>query len=183
MKKEAKFEDIFQQQLEDLYDAENQLVDALPKLIAESSSESLAGALQLHLDETKEQVTRLEAIFDRMGEEARARKCEGMQGLLSETETSVAELKKSPVLDLVIIASARRVEHYEMAAYSTACSLAEMLGQEEVLSLLEETLAEETSADQNLAELAESILNGDEEAPGPPEAIGDEATQQTKAAR
>jgi len=182
MKKEAKFEDIFQEQIEDLHDAENQIIQALPKLITQSSSESLAGALQLHLDETKEQVTRLEAIFDRMGDHPGARKCEGMQGLLSEGEKSIAELQKSPVLDIAIIANAQRVEHYEIAAYSSACALAEMLGQEEVLALLQETLKEETTASENLTDLAESILSGDDTAPDVEGAIG-KTEQSVRSAR
>lgn len=164
MKTEGKFEGIFQQQIEDIYDAEKQLVEALPKLIAESSSEALAGALQLHLDETKEQVVRLEAIFERMGEQPGSRKCEGMQGLLAEGEKSISKLKKSPVLDVALIAAAQKVEHYEIAAYGSACAMAEMLGQEDTLLLLQETLEEERDADESLSEVAESILSGDDQA-------------------
>jgi ferritin-like metal-binding protein YciE len=162
MKTEARFEDLFRERIEDLYDAEKQIVDALPKLIAESSSATLAGALQQHLDETKEQVVRLETIFEGMGEQPGSRRCEGMQGIIGEGEQSIAKLKKSPVLDVAAIAAAQRVEHYEIAGYGIACAMAEMLGQEDTLLLLQETLEEERDADENLSEVAESILSGDD---------------------
>jgi ferritin-like metal-binding protein YciE len=162
MKNEARFEDVFQEQLADLYDAETQIVQALPKMIAQSSSEALAGALQLHLDESKEQIVRLEALFEQMGEQPGGRKSEGIEGLLREAENSLSKLKKSPVLDIVIIAAAQKVEHYEIAGYGTICAIAEMLGQQEALVALRQTLQEEKAADEALAEVAEGILTGDE---------------------
>jgi ferritin-like metal-binding protein YciE len=161
MKDELKLESIFLEMLADLYDAEKQIVEALPKLIAEADSELLSGALQLHLDETKEQVVRLETIFERMGEQPGAGRSEAMLGLLSEGEKSLGKFRKSPALDIALIASAQKVEHYEMAAYGSACALAETLGQEEALALLQETEDEERTAAENLSEVAQGILTGD----------------------
>jgi ferritin-like metal-binding protein YciE len=164
MKDDLKFESIFLEILADLYDAEKQIIEALPKLIAEADSELLAGALQLHLDETKEQVVRLETIFERMGEQPGSGRSEAMLGLISEGEKSLGKFRKSPALDIALIASAQKVEHYELAAYGSACRLAEMLGQEDALELLQDTLEEERTADENLAEVAEGILTGDDAA-------------------
>ena len=159
--KEAKFEDLFIEELEDLYDAEKQIVDALPKLIAASSSEELSNALQEHLDETRAQVGRLQKIFKNMGEEPSSRACVGMQGLLKEGEKLISEMSKSPVLDAALTGAAQKVEHYEIAAYGTARAMAEMLGQQEVVDLLQETLEEEEAADETLSEIGESLLAGE----------------------
>jgi len=160
LKQEA-FETLFQNTLEELYDAEKQITEALPKMIAACFSEDLSGALQSHLDETKEQVVRLESIFDKAGDGPHNRQSEGMRGLLSEGETAIETLERSAVRDVAIIMSARKVEHYEMAAYTSACAMAELLGQQEVFELLEDTLDEERQADESLAELAKAILSGD----------------------
>src|SRR5579872_5033072 len=138
MKKDAKFEDLFQEELEDLYDAEKQIVAALPKMIAASSSEELSAALTSHLEETKQQVTRLETIFESTSQEPGGRQCKGMQGLLAEGEKTVSELERSPVLDVAIIGAARRVEHYEIVAYNALNGLAEVLGRQDACELLQE---------------------------------------------
>lgn len=161
MKKEAKFEDLFQEQLEDLYDAEKQIVAALPKIIAASSSEQLSGALESHLQETEEQVIRLQTIFEQLALAPGGRESKAMQGLLSEGEKLVGELERSQVLDIALIGAARKVEHYEMAAYASVCGLAEMLGRQEAFELLQDTMEEETEAEATLADLAESVLTGD----------------------
>ena len=158
---EAKFETLFRDELEDLYDAEKQIVAALPKMIAASSSEELAGALQVHLDETREQVARLEKVFQAMGEEPGGTECQGMQGLLREGEKMISKMQKSPVLDAGIIAAAQKVEHYEISGYGTAHAMAEMLGQQDAADLLQETLAEEKATDETLTEIAEAILTGE----------------------
>src|SRR5579863_6459985 len=132
MKKEAKFEYLFQEELEDLYDAEQQIVAALPKVIAASSSEELSAALESHLEETREQVKRLESIFEKMSQQPGGRECKGVTGLLAEGESLIQELAKSPVLDIALAGAARKVEHYEIAAYSATYGLAEMLGRQEV---------------------------------------------------
>lgn len=161
MKQEIKFEDLFQETLADLYDAEKQIVAALPKIIAASSSEALSTALEQHLEETKEQVTRLDNIFERIAAQPDAAECKVMQAMLAEGEKLISEYGKSPALDVALVAAARKVEHYEIAGYTAASALAEVLGQQDAFDLLEETLEEETEADATLAEVAESILSGD----------------------
>jgi ferritin-like metal-binding protein YciE len=159
--KQAKFEDLFREELEDLYDAEKQIVEALPKMMKAASSEELTGAFQEHLEQTKEQVKRLEKIFESMGEQPGGRKCEGMQGLLREGERLLTGMERSEVLDAGLIGAAQKVEHYEISAYGTARAMAEMLGQLDIAELLQETLAEEEAADENLSVIAEGILDGD----------------------
>jgi ferritin-like metal-binding protein YciE len=161
MKKTARFEDLFQEGLADLYDAEKQIVAALPKMIAASSSEALSGDLAAHLGETKTHVSRLETIFEKIAADPGGGACHSMEALLGECERVIDELEKSPVLDLALIAAARKVEHYEIAGYSMATRLAEILGQQDVFDRLEETLEEEIEADEALEELAETILDGD----------------------
>src|SRR5215469_16074248 len=118
MKKAAKFEDLFQQGMQDLYDAEKQIVAALPKVIAASSSEELSAALATHLEESKDQVARFESIFEHMAEQPGARQCRPMQALLDEAERLVGEMEKSPVLDAALIDNLRKVKHYEIAGYA-----------------------------------------------------------------
>jgi ferritin-like metal-binding protein YciE len=161
MKKVVRFEDLFQEGLESLYDAEKQIVAALPKMIAASSSEELAAAFESHLDATKQQVARLETIFEKMSEQPTGRECEGMQGLLRDGEKLLTEMEKSPTLDVALTAAGRKVEHWEIAAYGSVCALAEMLGQQDALELLQESLEEESEADEALTETADAILNGD----------------------
>src|SRR5439155_15726568 len=114
-----------------------------------------------HLDETKNQVKRLDKIFESMGEEPTGHTCEGMQGLLREGEKILSKMEKSPVLDAGIIAAAQKVEHYEISGYGTARAMAEMLGQADTADLLQETLDEESAADDTLTEIAEEILTGE----------------------
>lgn len=160
--KDAKFEDLFHDQLQDLYDAEKQIVQALPKLAEAASSEELSAAFQEHLEQTKEQVKRLERIFKNMGESPGGKTCEGMQGLIKEGNRLISEINKSPVLDAALIGAAQKVEHYEISGYGTARSMAEMLGQQDAAELLDETLDEEKEADDNLTEIAETIMTGEE---------------------
>ena len=161
MKRAAKFEDLFHESLANLYDAEKQIAAATPKLIAAASSEELSGALAEHLQETRKQVARLETIFEEIAQEPGGRTCPGMQALLDEAARAIEELEKSPALDIALIAAARKVEHYEIAAYSAVCGLAEILGMQAAFGMLEETLDEETAADEGLEELSEAILSGD----------------------
>ena len=159
--KEAKFEDLFSNELNDLYDAERQILEALPKMKEASSTEELAEAFDQHLQETKEQVKRLDTIFSKMGEEPGGKQCEGMEGLLREGDKLITEMEKSPVLDAALIAAAQKVEHYEISGYGTARTLAAMLGQNEAAELLEQTLQEEKDTDEALTEIAESVMGGD----------------------
>jgi len=161
LKKDGKFETLFQEQLEDLYDAEKQLAGALPAMIAASSSPDLSGILESALEDAREQVSRLEALFEGMAEEPGARQSRVMQALLDEGQRFIDELEKSTVLDAALIATVQKVKHHEIAGYATACGLAEMLGQQEAFGLLQETLEEETQSGEELADLYEAILTGD----------------------
>jgi ferritin-like metal-binding protein YciE len=160
--KEAKFDELFKEELEDLYDAEKQIVQALPKMVEAASSEELKSAFEEHLEQTKEQVKRLERVFKAIGEKPQGKTCEGMQGLLKEGEKMISEIPKSPVLDAAIIGAAQKVEHYEISGYGTARTMAEMLGQQDAAELLEETLEEEKTTDENLTEIAEAIMTGED---------------------
>jgi len=158
--KNLKFEDLLKEELEDLYDAEKQIVAALPKMVEAASDGDLKAAFQEHLEQTREQVTRLERVFETIGEQPGSKTCEGMQGLLKEGEKMIEELEKSSVLDAALIGAAQKVEHYEISGYGTARSMAEFLGQQDAADLLEETLDEEKATDDTLTEIAESIMTG-----------------------
>jgi ferritin-like metal-binding protein YciE len=159
--KEAKFEDLLTHELNDLYDAERQIVEALPKMQQAASTEELADAFEQHLEQTKEHVSRLERIFSQMGEEPGSDECEAMKGLLRDGEKLIGEMQKSPVLDAALIGAAQKVEHYEISAYGTARTMAAMLGQVEVAEVLQETLDEEKDTDEALTEIAETIMGGE----------------------
>jgi ferritin-like metal-binding protein YciE len=159
--KTARFEDLFREELEDLYDAERQIVESLPKMIAAASTVKLAEALQNHLDESREQVRRLERVFGAVGEEPVGGQCEAMRGLLHRGERLMGELEKSPVLDAGIIGTAQKADHYQIAAYASIMTLAEILGQPVVAGLLDKSLEEEKGTDEHLTEIAELILGGD----------------------
>jgi len=160
--KEAKFDELFREELEDLYDAEKQIVQALPKMAEAASSEELSSAFQDHLEQTKEQVKRLEKIFKTLGVKPQGKTCEGMQGLIKEGQRMISEIPKSPVLDAGLIGAAQKVEHYEISGYGTVRTMAEMLGQQDAADLLEETLEEEKTTDETLTEIAESIMTGED---------------------
>ncbi|HVJ65804.1 MAG TPA: ferritin-like domain-containing protein [Bdellovibrionota bacterium] len=154
--------DLYFEQLKDLYDAEYRLVEALPKMMDAASSKELQRGLNKHLEETKGHVTRLKSIFETHGMKAERESCKAMQGLIAEGEKEISEWKASPeVKDAAIIASAQRVEHYEMAGYGTARCYAEMLGFVEDVDVLTETLEEERSADTALNDIALSSVNRD----------------------
>jgi ferritin-like metal-binding protein YciE len=143
----------------DLYDAEQQIVKALPKLIQNATSPELKEALQEHLAVTQKQVERLDEAFSALGEKREQQKCKGMAGLIAEGEDLLAEDFEDSTKDAGIIGAAQRVEHYEIAAYGTARTLAQTLGNNEIAGLLEETLDEEKEADQLLTQIAESSIN------------------------
>jgi ferritin-like metal-binding protein YciE len=152
-------QELFVDELKDVYDAEHQIIKALPKLIKATSSPKLREGLEEHLEQTKGQVNRLEQIFEGLGEAAKAKKCDGIRGILEEGEKSISEGEKGAVLDAGIIAGAQRVEHYEMAAYGSLKTWAAQLGNKEAAKLLEETLSEEKAADEKLSKIAESSVN------------------------
>jgi len=147
-------------ELRDLYSVETQITKALPKLVKASSAPELQQAFELHLEETKNHVTRLEQIFDRLNESPKGKTCEGMKGLLKEGEERVGDGGESEVLDAGIIADAQRVEHYEIAAYGSARTYAELLGEREAVRLLSETLEEEKAADAKLNQVARKVNVG-----------------------
>ena len=152
-------QDLFVDQIRDLYDAEQRIVKALPKLIDAASSPELKQAFQQHLHETEGHVTRLERIFNQMGLDAKRETCEAMKGIISEGEQMVDAKGDSMVKDAALIAAAQRVEHYEMAGYGTARTFALQLNLNEAASLLEQTLREEKAADEKLTQVAESRVN------------------------
>lgn len=150
---------LFVQELKDIYDAEKRLTKALPKMAKASESEELREAITEHLEETKQQVGRLEKIFELLEVKAQGKPCAAMKGLIEEGEEAAGQEAEEPFGDVGIIGAARRVEHYEMAGYLSLIELAKHLEQEEIQGLLEETLEEEQEADRKLAELAENMLN------------------------
>jgi ferritin-like metal-binding protein YciE len=152
-------EDLFLEQVEDLYDAEKRLVKALPKMADATTSQSLRQAIQSHLMETEGHVSRLENVFRMLGKDAKAHTCDAMKGLISEGEDVISDIDQSPLRDAGIIAAANRVEHYEIAGYGSARTFAQILGLTEAASLLEQTLQEEKKADHKLTQLAESMIN------------------------
>jgi ferritin-like metal-binding protein YciE len=155
------FEELFKEELEDIYDAERQIIQALPKMAEAASSEELVAAFQEHLEVTRQQVKRLDKVFQKIGAKPGHKTCEGMQGLIREGEKIISEIPKSTVLDAGLIAAAQKVEHYEISSYGTVRAMAEMLGQEDAAELLEETLEEEKETDENLTEIAESLMSGE----------------------
>jgi ferritin-like metal-binding protein YciE len=159
----------FIDELADLYDAEKQIIKGLPKMAKAAEHEDLKRAFEMHLEETEEQVERLERVFEVFGEPARGKKCKGMKGLLDEGE----ELIKEQAGDAALISAAQKVEHYEIAAYGSLYSWAKLLGEEDAADLLEETLEEEKAADEKLTEIAEQSINV-EEAGGRTRSTGEE---------
>lgn len=147
------------EEVRDLYNAEKQLVKALPKLAKCAASEELRDAIESHLAETEGQVTRLERVFELLEEKPRGKHCAGMAGIIEEGAEVINEQEEGPVLDANIIASAQRAEHYEIAAYGTAIAWAEALDLNDVAELLSETLEEEKAADVKLSALAEAGIN------------------------
>lgn len=150
---------LYIEELRDLYNAENQLVKALPKMAKGASHQELKQAFKDHLDQTKEHVERLEEIFKRLDEKPTGKTCKGMKGLIEEGAEMLEEDGDETVLDAALIGAAQRVEHYEIAAYGTVRTFANMLGEQEAVELLQQTLDEEGETDKLLTELAESVVN------------------------
>lgn len=148
---------LYLDELKDLLSAENQLTKALPKMAKAATSEELRKGFEEHLEQTEGHVSRLEQVFEMLGEKARAKKCLGMEGLIKEGAEIMGEDFEEEVMDAALIAAAQRVEHYEIAAYGTVCAFADLLGESEQASLLRETLEEEKEADQKLTELSKEI--------------------------
>jgi ferritin-like metal-binding protein YciE len=148
---------LFVDELRDIYDAERQLIKALPKMAKAASSEDLRTGFEEHLEQTREHAHRLERIFTALGEKPTGKRCKGMQGLVEEGSEMIEEDFEGEVKDAGLISAAQRVEHYEIAAYGTVRTYATILEEQNALELLEKTLEEEKETDQKLTELAEGI--------------------------
>ena len=146
-------------ELKDLYHAEKQLTKALPKMVKAAENDDLREAFEMHLEETEEQINRLEEVFAALGEKVRAKPCPGMAGIIQEATETLQEDAEGAVMDAAIIAAAQRAEHYEIGAYGTCIEWARLMGHRDVVSLLEQTLEEEKAADKKLTMLAESEIN------------------------
>lgn len=154
-------ENLYVDTLKDLYSAEDQIIEALPKLIEATSHEDLKASLEEHLKITRAQIERLETIFSALGKSPGSEKCKGMEGLLKEGDHALEKHQDSDVLDAAIIGAAQRVEHYEMAGYGCARTYAAMLGLDDQAAMLQTTLDEEGEADHRLTDLAEECVNVD----------------------
>jgi ferritin-like metal-binding protein YciE len=180
---------LYVEELKDLYSAETQLVKALPKMAKAATSEPLQTGFTAHLEQTKGHVSRLEEIFQALGESPKGKKCKGMEGLIKEGAELIEEEPAPEELDAGLISAAQRVEHYEIAGYGCVSTYAKLLGEEEAVSLLRQTLEEEKETDEKLTELAENInlkaagsgAEGEEEEEEPQEAKN--GRKSTKAAR
>ncbi|MFL5241789.1 MAG: ferritin-like domain-containing protein [Gemmataceae bacterium] len=157
--KMTSLQDLFIDSLRDLYNAENQIIKALPKMAKAADSEELQNAFQEHLEQTKEHVERLEKVFEIMGTKARGKTCQAMEGLIEEGKELMKEDAEPEVLDAGLIAAAQKVEHYEMASYGTVRTWAQQLGQDAAAELLQQTLDEEMDTDRKLSNIAESMVN------------------------
>ena len=149
--------DVYIEQLKDLYSAETQLIKALPKMAKAATSPELAQGFEDHLEQTKGHASRLEQIFEKLEEEPTGKKCKAMEGLIKEGAETIAEKANPAAKDAMLIAAAQRVEHYEIAGYGTVKTYADLLGEDEAVKLLAETLQEEVETDEKLTEAAESI--------------------------
>jgi ferritin-like metal-binding protein YciE len=153
-----KLHELFVDGLKDIYWAEKALTKALPKMIKNASNQELITALTSHLEETQEQLTRLEEVFASVDEKAVAKKCPAMEGLIKETEEVMSESDEGVMRDAGIIAAGQKVEHYEIATYGTLRAFAEILGHTEAAGMLQETLDEEKAADDKLTEVTASVV-------------------------
>jgi ferritin-like metal-binding protein YciE len=157
---ETLLKELFIDELKDIYWAEKHLTKALPKMAKAATSEELRGAFEDHLEVTMTQIERLEEVFELLETPARAKKCEGMEGLVKESQSIMEEMPKGTAArDAGLIISAQKVEHYEIAAYGSLVQLAKTMGMQEISEILNETLEEEKETDQLLTELAVSGIN------------------------
>jgi ferritin-like metal-binding protein YciE len=152
-------QDLYVSELKDLYSAENQLLKAIPKMAKAATTPELKKAFEHHLEQTRNQVQRLETIFEELEVSPKGKKCAAMEGLVAEGSEMVEEDAEPAVKDAGLIAAAQRVEHYEIAGYGTARTFATLLGHAKAAQLLQETLEEEAETDRNLTDLAMSAIN------------------------
>lgn len=151
--------ELFLDELADVYSAEQQLTKALPKLAKAAQSDELREAIEMHLEETEEHVSRLEQVAESLDVTLKKKTCQAMKGLVEEADDIVKEQKNSSALDAGIIAACQKVEHYEIASYGTLVAWAEQMGHDDAVELLRETEEEESAADEKLTEVAETIAN------------------------
>jgi ferritin-like metal-binding protein YciE len=154
----ATIKDLLEEEIKDLYSAEKQLTKAIPKMAKGSNNEELSAAFEAHLKETERQIDRLEQVAKLLGTTTSGKKCKGMEGVIAEGAEALDEDGDEHVLDLGIIGAGSRVEHYEIAGYTTAINLAKQLGEDEVAELLSANLKEEQAADEKLRSIASQIL-------------------------
>ncbi|MEO6184279.1 MAG: ferritin-like domain-containing protein [Verrucomicrobiota bacterium] len=166
--------DLYIEELRDIYNAEQQLIKALPKIAQAANSDELRSSIEDHLETTKEQIERLDQIFENLGSTSKGKKCKAMEGLVEEANELLEEDIAETVLDAALIAACQRVEHYEIAVYGTLATFAKLLGREDDADLLGQTLDEEKEADETLTDIAESTINV--------EAIQEEGSQEEEAA-
>lgn len=155
--KATTLKDVYVDELRDLYNAEQQLIKALPKMAKAATSEDLRQGFEEHLEQTKGHAQRLEQIFQALGESIKGKKCKGMEGIIAEGAEVISEDYEGAAMDAAIIAAAQRVEHYEIAGYGSVHAYATILGETEAANLLERTLNEEKETDQKLTDLSETI--------------------------
>ena len=165
--------EVLEEQVQDVYNAENQLIKAMPKMAKKASTPELKEAFTMHLEETKVHAERLSQVAKLLGIKPTGKVCAAMKGLVEEGSEVLEEEGKNAAIDAALIAAAQRVEHYEMAAYGTMRSLAEVLGHDQVVALLDETLEEEKAADAKLTEVAEQNVY-----PGAPKHDGEEEEEE-----
>jgi ferritin-like metal-binding protein YciE len=158
MKMES-MQDLLVHELRDLYNAEQQIVKALPKMAKAASSEELKNAFTEHLQQTEVQIERLEEVFEKLDMAAKGKKCKAVEGLIEEGKEIISEKSDPAVKDAALIGAAQRVEHYEIAGYGCARTYARLLGQEDIAELLQQTLDEEGETDKKLTQIAESSIN------------------------
>lgn len=151
------FKTLYVDELRDLLDAENQLVKALPKMAEAATSSSLRSGIEQHLEQTRNHAQRLKQILEALGEEPKGKKCKGMNGIIAEGKELLGEDFEGALMDSAIISAAQRVEHYEIAAYGCVREYAQLLGENEAVSLLGQTLEEEKETDKKLTELAHTV--------------------------
>jgi ferritin-like metal-binding protein YciE len=150
---------LYVEELKDIYSAEKQLLQALPRMAKKAQNAQLKRAFEDHLAVTQEQVNRLETIFEGLGKAARGKKCKAMEGLVEEGKEMMQEDMEPEVMDAALISIAQKIEHYEIASYGTVCSYARLMGEEQAAKLLQQTLTEEGDTDKLLTQLAESSIN------------------------
>ena len=164
MAKLTSLDDLLVHELQDIYNAEGQILKALPRMTKAATHPDLKAAFEEHRVQTEGQVKRLEQVFKLLGQPVKGKKCEGMAGLIEEGKSVMEQDADPAVLDAALIAAAQKVEHYEIASYGCVCTYAEMLGYEEAHELLGQNLDEEETTDERLTALAETVINIEAEA-------------------